>query len=88
MSDKEFKENTKAPDTIVPEEPADCRNPDLHTALNELNQEIICLFLNSLKKIQTKTKVPIPYLDLCILMNGYSYITNTSQHHAKQFGLD
>ncbi len=85
LSDKAFKENTKAPDTIVPEEPADCRNQDIQAALVELNNEIDAFFQYFEQGPAEQTTHPVfgtLNFDEWILLH-YKHL----QHHAKQFGL-
>jgi oxepin-CoA hydrolase/3-oxo-5,6-dehydrosuberyl-CoA semialdehyde dehydrogenase len=44
LSDKEFKENTKAPSTLIPEEPQELKHAALSLALQELQEELDYFF--------------------------------------------
>jgi len=82
-SDKEFRENTKAP--MLPDEPFPVRNASMNEALTELNTAIddfIQLFTNE-KGLLTQHPVfgDLNFEEWVLL--HYKHVV----HHAKQFGL-
>ena len=83
LSDKQFRENTKAP--VLPEEPLPVREPDLNTAkagLNEAIENFFALYeLHPDKKIAHPVFGPLNFEEWILL--HYKHVT----HHARQFGL-
>ncbi len=83
LSDKAFRENTKAP--VLPEEPLPIRFATMQEAITQLDNEIkefVLLFNNN---DQLKTEHPVfgeLNFDEWILLH-YKHVT----HHLKQFGL-
>jgi hypothetical protein len=85
LSDKAFRENTKAPLEILGEEPAAVRNESLDVALIKLEKSIQRFFEYFETNPSTITIHPVfgPLnFDEWILLH-YKHV----QHHAKQFGL-
>ena len=85
LSDKEFRENTKAPVGVVPEEPRPTMKASMTEALGELQQEINHFVLYFKDHPGAKTAHPgFGELDFdeWVLLH-YKHVT----HHAKQFGL-
>lgn len=83
LSDKEFRENTKAP--VLPEEPMPVRFPDMETALQNLQNEIDAFVDYFKDQPGLKTQHPVfgeLDFDEWILLH-YKHVT----HHARQFGL-
>jgi hypothetical protein len=84
LSDKEFRENTKAP--VLPDEPFALRHPSMQNAIKELQGEIddfILFFENA--KPGTTTQHPV-FGDLNFeewVLLHYKHVI----HHTKQFGL-
>jgi hypothetical protein len=84
-SDKEFRENTKAPVNIVPEEPMAARNASMPDALAELQHSISAFVEFFTLHPGKKTIHPVfgeLDFDEWVLLH-YKHVT----HHAKQFGL-
>lgn len=83
LSDKEFRENTKAP--ILPDEPFPIRNESFEIALENLNKEIQ-YFVSFYSNNQDKTNMHPVFGNLnyeqWILLH-YKHVL----HHAKQFNL-
>lgn len=85
LSDKEFRENTKAPVNIVPEEPTPLRFASMGEALNKLQnsvKEFVVFF-----ETRPGKKTPHPVFgeldfDEWVLLH-YKHVT----HHLRQFGL-
>lgn len=85
LSDKEFRENTKAPSNIVPDEPRPIRNKNMQEAVDELKSDIDEFFLFFENDPGAKTSHPVfGELDFSewILLH-HKHVT----HHFKQFGL-
>ena len=85
LSDKEFRENTKAPGNIVPEEPGPVQKPSMHEALEELQSEINDFVKCFEKDPQLKVLHPVfgeLSFDEWVLLH-HKHIT----HHLRQFGL-
>lgn len=85
LSDKEFRENTKAPGNVVPEEPVPIRKGSMQEALAELQNEIIAfvdLFKNNPGKKTTHPVFGELNFDEWILLH-YKHVT----HHLRQFEL-
>lgn len=85
LSDKEFRENTKAPANVIGEEPLPLRYATIEEALENLNQSII-YFENYFKdNNEKKTLHPVfgelNYEEWVLL--HYKHVT----HHLRQFGL-
>ena len=83
MSDKEFRENTKAP--VLPEQPFPVRNACMQDAINELQGDVISFFEYFEKDLSKKTIHPVfGELDLTEWVQlHHKHVT----HHFKQFGL-
>ncbi|CAF3934715.1 unnamed protein product [Rotaria sp. Silwood1] len=83
LSDKAFKENTKAP--VLPEEPLATRNSSMQNAIEELRNEIN-EFSSYFEENKLKTTLHPAFgelnFDEWVLLH-YKHL----QHHAKQFGL-
>lgn len=83
LSDKQFKENTKAP--VLPEEPLPVSEPDLNTAIMRLQDAIDAFFSfyshNPDKKIAHPVFGPLNFEEWVLL--HYKHVT----HHSRQFGL-
>jgi hypothetical protein len=83
LSDKTFKENTKAP--VLPEEPFVTRNITMQNAIEELKTETN-EFFNFFKENKLKTTLHPAFgelnFDEWVLLH-YKHL----HHHAKQFGL-
>jgi Protein of unknown function (DUF1569) len=85
LSDKEFRENTKAPLEVLGEEPVAVRNESFDTALIKLEKSIHRFFEHFENNPTVITTHPVfgPLnFDEWILLH-YKHV----QHHAKQFGL-
>jgi len=85
LSDKEFRENTKAPDIIIPEEPLAMRNLSYAEAINELEAEIGDFVFYFKDDPERKTLHPVfgeLNFEEWILLH-YKHLV----HHAKQFEL-
>jgi hypothetical protein len=83
LSDKSFKENTKAP--VLPDEPFATRNTTVQNAIEELKKETNDFF-NFFEKNQLKTTLHPAFGELNFeewVLLHYKHL----QHHAKQFGL-
>ncbi|RTL57363.1 MAG: DUF1569 domain-containing protein [Sphingobacteriales bacterium] len=83
LSEKEFRENTKAP--ILPDEPFPHRNKVMHTAVAELETEVNDFF-TSFKDDAEKTALHPVFGDL----NFEEWVQLHHKHvvhHLKQFGL-
>jgi len=84
-SDKEFRENTKAPEGVMPEEPAPERYaglPEAVTALKtEVNDFIVYFSEDPAKKTTHPVFGSLDYNEWVLL--HYKHV----QHHLKQFGI-
>jgi len=83
LSDKQFRENTKAP--VLPEEPLPVREADLSSAIQQLKKTIEGFFAYFSDDPGKKTLHPVfGWLNFeeWILLH-YKHVT----HHARQFGL-
>lgn len=83
LSDKQFRENTKAP--VLPEEPLPVREADLNAAKTGLKKAIENFF--AFYELHPDNKIPHPVFgplnfEEWILLH-YKHVT----HHARQFGL-
>lgn len=83
LSDKQFRENTKAP--VLPEEPLPIREADLNAAKTSMKKAIENFF--AFYELHTDKKIPHPVFgplnfEEWILLH-YKHVT----HHARQFGL-
>lgn len=83
MSDKEFRENTKAP--VLPEQPTPVREISYEAALQKLDDEIVTFFnlFSQNKSLQTSHPVfgVLNFTEWVLL--HYKHVL----HHSKQFGL-
>ena len=85
LSDKAFRENTKAPGNVVPEEPRNLQKASMREALDELQIEINDFVEYFNKNPGAKTMHPVfgeLDFDEWILLH-YKHVT----HHLRQFGL-
>jgi len=85
LSDKEFRENTKAPAGVVPDEPRSATKASMAEALEELQQEIDHFIEYFKDHPGAKTAHPVfGELDFneWVLLH-YKHVV----HHAKQFGV-
>ena len=85
LSDTEFRENTKAPGNIVPEEPVALRKASMKEALEELQDEIndfTVLFTTHPGKKTTHPVFGELNFEEWVLLH-YKHVT----HHLRQFGL-
>ncbi len=85
FSDKEFRENTKAPGNVVPDEPVHVRKASMTEALEELQNEIdhfIQFFTNNPGAKTTHPVFGELDFDEWVLLH-YKHVT----HHLKQFDL-
>jgi oxepin-CoA hydrolase/3-oxo-5,6-dehydrosuberyl-CoA semialdehyde dehydrogenase len=85
LSDKEFRENTKAPLTVIGEEALPLRHPDMNTAIAEL-QKSIDAFIFTFKDDQEKKTLHPVFGELNFeewVLLHYKHV----KHHLKQFGL-
>ncbi len=83
LSNKEFRENTKAP--MLPKEPAEIRNVSMQLAVDELKNEIENFHLFFKNNAEIKTLHPV-FGELNFDEWIQLHFKHT-QHHAKQFGL-
>jgi murein L,D-transpeptidase YafK len=85
MSDKAFRENTKAPAQIVPEEPLPVRNADLQIAISKLEKQIedfVAYFEANKNAVTTHPVFGELNFEEWILLH-YKHVL----HHSKQFSL-
>ncbi len=85
LSDAAFRENTKAPGNIVPEEPVALHNDSMPDALNELQNEIN-YFVELFTYHRDKKTIHPVFGELVFeewVLLHYKHVT----HHSKQFGL-
>lgn len=84
-SDKEFRENTKAPENVLGEEPHDLKNPDVTTALNSLRNAVDDFFIyfdENPGKTSLHPAFGLLNFDEWVLLH-YKHVT----HHLRQFGM-
>ena len=84
LSDKEFRENTKGPEGIVPEHPFPERNNSFTEALDELQNEIngfVDYFKNNPEAKTLHPVFGVLNFEEWVLLH-YKHVT----HHLKQFG--
>ncbi len=84
LSDKEFRENTKGPIDLVPEEPQTPKHCNMHASIDELKNEIDCFFEHYKQNPNTTCIHPV-FGEL----NFNEWITAHYKHvlhHSKQFG--
>lgn len=85
LSDKEFRENTKAPEVVFPEEPLPLRNISYAEAMNELQKEVNDFVAFFKHDPESKTLHPVfgeLNFEEWVLLH-YKHVI----HHAKQFEL-
>lgn len=85
LGDKEFRENTKAPANVVPEEPMPTRNASMKEALEELQAEIndfVKYFKDNPGSQTTHPVFGALDFDEWVLLHHKHVV-----HHLKQFGL-
>lgn len=83
MSDKPFKEYT--PNPYMPDTPPPLRNPDIHTAIQELEAEIHN-FIQFYKQ-NPDAIVQNPFFGDLNYSEWLQLLYKHAQHHLKQFGL-
>jgi phosphoribosylglycinamide formyltransferase-1 len=84
-SEKEFKENTKAPETVIPEAPEPVRSHSIEAAVVDLGHELESFFSYFENPNAAPTRHPV-FGDLNFeawIQLHYKHLT----HHAKQFDL-
>jgi hypothetical protein len=85
LSDKEFRENTKAPGNVIGDEPLPLRYATMEQALEKLSESIVA-FENYFKEDADKKTIHPVFGELnyeeWVLLH-YKHVT----HHLKQFGL-
>ena len=85
LSDKPFRENTKAPVEIIPDEPLPARNETVAIAISKLEKQIhdFVLYFQQNQGALTTHPVfgPLNFEEWILL--HYKHV----QHHSKQFGL-
>ena len=85
MSEKEFRENTKAPDNVLPEEPTPLRNASMDEAIKALEKSVHYFFTYFSENPDKKTLHPV-FGELNFaewVQLHHKHVT----HHLKQFGL-
>ena len=85
LSDKEFRENTKAPSSVISEEALPLRYSSMPEALAKL-QQLITAFEDHFKEDKLKTTLHPVFGELNFeewVLLHYKHVI----HHAKQFGL-
>ena len=84
-SDKQFRENTKAPDQLIGEEPHPLRYANMEEALKKLEEAIVYFQTYFKEHADKKTMHPVfgeLNYDEWVLLH-YKHVT----HHLRQFGL-
>ncbi len=83
-SDKAFRENTKAPETLLPEEPMPVSTENLDTAINNLKKsvEAFFYFMENAGKSTTHPGFGELNFEEWMLLH-----TKHVQHHLRQFGI-
>jgi hypothetical protein len=85
LSDKVFRENTKAPASVLSEEPLPIRNAELSVAISKLEKQVNDFVTYFQDNAGAKTSHPVfgelDFEDWILL--HYKHVT----HHARQFGL-
>jgi oxepin-CoA hydrolase/3-oxo-5,6-dehydrosuberyl-CoA semialdehyde dehydrogenase len=84
-SDKAFRENTKAPETLLPEEPIPVHTENLNAAIGILKQSVEDFFLY-FKADTTKTTTH-PVFGALNYEEWMMLHTKHIQHHLRQFGM-
>jgi len=84
-SDKEFRENTKAPESIIPAVPLPMRYPTIQIAIRKLESEVDS-FLETFKN-DSERKVLHPVFGELNFEDWVQLHYKHTQHHAKQFYL-
>ena len=85
LSDKPFRENTKAPADVLPDDPLPLHYPDLPAAIEKLNQEVEHFFKLFQSNGSLRTLHPVfgsLNFEEWVLLH-YKHV----QHHLRQFGL-
>lgn len=85
LSDKPFRENTKAPAAIIPDEPLPVRNESIELAISKLEKQIhdfVVYFEQNQGAVTTHPVFGALNFEEWILLH-YKHV----QHHSKQFGL-
>jgi len=85
LSNKEFRENTKAPTDVVPEEPLPIRSESMQKALEKLQSEIDAFVQYFHEHAGATTTHPVfgaLNFDEWVLLH-YKHVV----HHLKQFGI-
>lgn len=85
MSEKEFRENTKAPGSVLPDEPVALRNANMEEAMKMLQKSIDSFFTYFTENPEKKTLHPVfgklSFSEWVQLHHKHVI------HHLKQFGL-
>ncbi len=85
LSDKQFRENTKAPESVIGEKPLPLEYKNMDEAIDGL-QKSIYAFLDYFKENENKTTLHPVFGELNFgewILFHYKHVL----HHAKQFGL-
>lgn len=85
LSDKPFRENTKAPAAIIPDEPLPVRNETIEIAIGKLEKQIhdfVVYFEQNQAAVTIHPVFGALNFEEWILLH-YKHV----QHHSKQFGL-
>lgn len=85
FSEKMFRENTKAPSNVMPEEPAEIRNSDFESAISELKNAVLSFEHYFIDNPEATTLHPAfgP-------LDKHGWLTlhyKHTHHHLRQFGL-
>ena len=85
LSDKEFKENTKGPSTLIPDEPQELKHASLELALEELQEELDYFF----RYFETHPGITTMHPAFGELNSDEWVLAHYKHvvHHLKQFGL-
>jgi len=87
MTEKPFRENTKAPSSIVPDEPLPLRNADMNEAVAQLEKSVEEFFLCFKERDASKTTLHPVFGELNFsewIQLHHKHVT----HHLKQFGIE
>ena len=84
-SDKEFRENTKGPESIIPAVPLPMRHLTIQIAIEKLEREVDSFFETF--KNNTEKKVLHPVFGELNFEDWVQLHFKHTQHHAKQFDL-
>ncbi len=84
-SDKEFRENTKGPETVIPAEPLPIRHATIGIAIEKLEREINSFF--EIFKNDPEKKIVHPVFGELNFEDWLQLHYKHIRHHAKQFDL-